>query len=408
MSGKNPGWAFGYVPTAAEWNNLWGGKYDAPAIGHQPFRPDMPPYNAKFDGATDDTAAWQAMFADIASRGWGEVILPGGVSKVRAGQLSIPTQCKIRGQGMGATVIQRLNSGSTGLMFDMSGANSASWKQNSVLEDLTIDGLGAYNGGLLRIVYGNGHYVNRCQFINTNDFALQLVQVWDSVFDNNRLLQCAQNTSATAFTTGDEGGGTTIGSEAIQILGAIAPSGFGSSSDSSNQLRFRDNLIETFYAGAIAQCNSVGTSSGTSSHSILFSGTKLETNNFTGKYIIQQTGDVKTTKIEDTYCGFQGSSGANSGSQQAIYYVNGEGCIVEKLVVNVAVSGLQSFLKMWSNGGGEINNIKAQDAGGTLAKGVIWAAGGTNPNVLGAIITGTPASLPTIYNDAYTVFHSGA
>ncbi len=403
MSGSNPGFVFGQVPTPAQWNTVLTG-YN---VLHFPFNPMASPYNAVFDGVTDDTAAWQAMFADIATRGFGEVVVPAGVSKVRGGVLNIPNQCKIRGQGMASSVIQRLNSGSTGLLLDMSGTATNAWKQNCVLEDFTIDGLGAFNGGMLRIVYGNGHYVNRCQFTNTNDFALQLVQVWDSVFDNNRIIQCGENTSATAFTSGDEGGGSTIGSECIQILGAIASSGFGSSADSSNQLRFRDNLIETFSAGAICQCNSVGTSSGTSSHSILFSGTKIETNVFTGKYLIQQSGDVKTSRYEYTYCGYQGSSGANVGTQQVFYFVNGEGAAIEYMTVNVAVNGLQSFIKTFSNGGGEINNIKAQTAG-TLTKGVIWAAGGTNPNVLGVIIPGAPSSLATIYNDSYTLFHSGA
>lgn len=412
MSGSNPGWALGYVPPPSEWNNLWANKYDAPAIGHQPFRPDMPPYNAKFDGSTDDTAAWAAMFADIASRGWGEVILPGGVSKVQGGALAIPTQCKIRGQGMGATVIQRLNSSSTGLLFDLSGTDTNTWKQYCVLEDLCLDGLGSVNGGLLRFVFGNGHFVNRCQFFRTNDFGIQICQLWDSIFTSNRLLNCSQNTSASAYSNGNDAdggtGGQTIGSEALQIVGKIAASGFGSATASSNQLRFHDTLIESFFAGGIAQVTGFGnTTDGVTSHSISFVDTKMETNNLTGRYFIQQTTDVATTRIVRTYCGFQGSAGVNSGAQNLVYFTNSEGSVVEQLVANIGVNGCQSFVKMFSGGGGEINNIKAQQVG-TLPKAIIWTRGGTNPNVLGTIISGTPASLPTIYNDAYTAFHSGA
>lgn len=385
-----------------------------PNIVHAPFRPDMPPYNAKFDGTTDDTAAWSAMFADIVSRGWGEVVLPGGTSKVQGGQLAIPNQCKIFGQGMASSTVQRLNSSSTGLMFDMSGTDTNTWKQNCVLQDFTIDGLGAYNGGLLRIIYGNGHFIDRCQFVNTNDFAWQMVQLWDSIFSNNRILQCAQNSSANAFTIGNDadlaGAGSTIGSECVQILGSILnASGFGGTNGlSSNQLRFRDNLIESFKAGAIAQCTVYGNTDGTPAHDILFDGTKLEAaTGFTGRYYIQQTTDVSNTTVRQTYMGFQSSTGTNSGLQQLIYFANSQGCIVEELRANVAVNGLQSFIKMWSSGGGEINNIKAQPVG-TLTKGVIWAEGGTNPNVFGTIISGTPASIPSIYNNTYTAFHSGA
>jgi hypothetical protein len=384
----------------------------APSILRPPFRPEN--YNARFDGTTDDTTAFTTMFSAVSAAGGGEVKLPRGTSKIHAGAITVPQNCKIRGQGMGSTVLQRLSSASTGLLLDMSGTNTTTWLQENVLEDFTIDGLGPYNGGLLRIVYGNGHFINRCQFLNTNDFALQLVQVWDSVFNDNRILQCGQNSSANAFTKGNDAdlgsAGSAIGSECVQLLGSILnASGFGGTNgQSSNQLRFRDNLIESFIAGAIAQCTVYGNADGTPAHDVLFDGTKFEAGTgFTGRYFVQQTTDVQNTTLRQSYMGFQSSSGTNSGLQQLIYFANSQACLIEELRANVAVNGLQSFIKMWSGGGGEINNIKAQPVG-TLTKGVLWVEGGTNPNVFGTTISGTPSSIASIYNNSYTAMHSGA
>lgn len=384
-----------------------------PNITHAPFRPDFPPYSATFDGSTDNTSKISQMFSDITTQGFGEVILPSGICKIQGGSgLNIPNQCYMHGGGKGNTVFQRLSSSSTGLLFDMSGANNSSPKQYCHLADFQIDGLGAYSGGLLRVYYGNGHGFDNMQFSDTNDFGIQIVQLWDTVFVNCRFLQCGQNTSATAFTTGDEGGGTSpFGSEAIQILGATASSGFGFSSDSTNQVRFYGTLIESFSAGGIVHAKTTYGSS-PSSHDVAWHDTKMESAvSFTGKYFVQMTADVTNIRLFDTYMGWQVSGGTNSGAQQGVYFSNNVGNEIRNLNVNCAVAGFQSAIKMFEQGPGEISYVKVANAGGTITKGVIWEGSGSSsndPNVLG-VSTGTaPSSLPTIQPGGYTLFHSGA
>lgn len=366
--------------------------FPMPNIIHQSFRPDMPPYNCVPDatpgvtGGTNNTTAIQAMMADIATRGWGEIILPEGLMAVQGGQIVAPTVAPIHmvGKGRALSGFQRINSASTGLLFDMSGATSGAPLADCELSNFQFNGLSSFNGGLLRTVYGMRHLVEDVQFWNTNDFAWQIVQLWDTICRDCNMIQCGMQTTATAFTTGDEGGGAgsgVPGSEVLQILGGIAPSGFGHTTLPSNQLRFIDLNIETFSAGAIVM-GATSNFSGSSSNDVTFDKSKIETQTgFTGKYVIQQMNDVTYCKLLNTFVALGAASGANLAAMQGVYFSAGLGNKVTNLNFSLTASGaLQSILKFWATGIGSSIEGVFHTGSQNPSNGILWQGGGTAPD----------------------------
>lgn len=80
------------------------------------------PWLAKFDGATDDTAAILACFVAVYNAGGGTVVLPAGTAKVTnvAYTLIAARTVNIRGAGAAATVLQQI-AGSVGPVLDIAG-----------------------------------------------------------------------------------------------------------------------------------------------------------------------------------------------------------------------------------------------------------------------------------------------
>src|SRR5579859_407970 len=71
-----------------------------------PFRPESPAYGAKFDGTTDDASAWTAMFTAVATKGYGDVIVPSGTSVISTTQV-VPSGCRIVGRGKDTSILKR-------------------------------------------------------------------------------------------------------------------------------------------------------------------------------------------------------------------------------------------------------------------------------------------------------------
>lgn len=297
-----------------------------PNIIHAPFRPNFPSYNAKFDGSTNDTAAFTAMFADITSQGFGEVILPSGRTVLTQDTLFVPSNCTIRGAGQTSTILQRSGSGS-GAVLNVSGTgpdgSAALHCVNVTLADFQIDGNNG-TGPNLRLFYSSNHNLERLFFNNNQGPGLQAVEWWDSDILSCLWQDVAGNTSATAYTTGPEGGGTTIGSEAIQIMGntVSGSSGFGhgDSQSSNNQLKFLSCRIESFNAGAVVVLRGPGTNNtGSNNYRIIFRDLKLECSSFTGKYVFQFDQYSEFCMLDSVYLSCSGSTGANVGTMRFIY-----------------------------------------------------------------------------------------
>ena len=100
------------------------------------WNPKDSPWLAKFDGATNDTAAIQACITAAAAAGVG-VYLPAGAARVAS--LSIPSSTVIRGAGQSKTTLTQI-SGSNDLMHLVDPGSSTTFTSNVTITDLTLRG----------------------------------------------------------------------------------------------------------------------------------------------------------------------------------------------------------------------------------------------------------------------------
>src|SRR5579859_7931801 len=149
-----------------------------PNIVHAPFRPEFPPYSCKFDGTTNDTTGWSSMFADITSRGYGEVVLPDGVSLITPNTLAIPSFCYMRGKGKDASVLQTAST-TAGWLLKTAGTTTTQ-AQSVTLQDLGLVRNISDTGGVLKLWYSQDCNVERIHIYGNRDFAIQMLQTWDT------------------------------------------------------------------------------------------------------------------------------------------------------------------------------------------------------------------------------------
>lgn len=141
------------------------------------INPKAAPYGAAFDGVTDDSAAWQAVMADLA--GGGAISMPDGVSIYNSSQpLVVPNYLLVKGAGMGASVLKF--TGSAGLSYDS--AYYVRFQDLSILNTGTADLVTFETGGASecvwdhvelqqdaaahRILYGADTVVITCQWLH--------------------------------------------------------------------------------------------------------------------------------------------------------------------------------------------------------------------------------------------------
>jgi hypothetical protein len=107
------------------------------------FNINAPPFNAKSDGVTNDSAAVQAAEVACAAAGGGTVAFPAG--KTIAGGLTLNTDCPNVGVGIGATVVQ-LPAGANTAVFisanfaSLTGTNSVAGVFDTGLKEMSVDG----------------------------------------------------------------------------------------------------------------------------------------------------------------------------------------------------------------------------------------------------------------------------
>ena len=339
-----------------------------------PYRPEN--YGALFDGTTDDTAAWSAMFADIAAAGWGEVVLPRGMTRVNANVLNVPNSCQITGAGRSGTQIKRL--AGTGPLLDASGTASGQRKFRVHLEDFGLDNNGENTGPLFRSVYGSEHKLANLRFDNSIGPAMQIVETWDSNYDFLFSEWCGQGTVAST------NNGSTIGTEVLQLWGSIAASGFGSGGDSNNNLNFNNVRLETFRSSAVS-IRKGPTASGTSNAQIRFNGCKFETGGtFEAQYVIDMSGDVRGITFRDTYLAAISAAGAfaTSGTMRFVNLVGNSFIIFDTTLAWLSVpTAFDCCIRAFTDGTNRVDHFRLNGSAPTGAGGgnaIIRVDGGAN------------------------------
>ncbi len=195
-------------------------------------------YGAKGDGATDDTTAINNAITAAATMGasvgagGATVYFPPGVY-LHSGTIVGKSQVRLLGAGRWATVLKR-----------SADVVSVSWYGTDVedrcwygaMEQLTVEG-DDFEATLVDLVHASQFMLYNVVMHGSLGRALDLVETWDSNFTNLFCESC---------------GGVGAGAPpTIHLRNARASSGFGSSTDNTNEIRFTHLHIEANRAGAI-------------------------------------------------------------------------------------------------------------------------------------------------------------
>lgn len=188
-------------------------------------------YGAAGDGATDDTAAIQAAITAVSGAGGGTVFFPAG--DYRLSGVTVPSNMVLRGEG-NATILRRIGAGTLPLL-DISGTATGAGNHVTFItvRDLVISGNIA-PGLLMRCFYTSVLHCENVRSLLSTGTAFHGAELYDSRFVNCRWDNCGSTTEP-----------------AVLVVNSAAASGFGFSSDNSNQIHFYGCVWETFVNGAL-------------------------------------------------------------------------------------------------------------------------------------------------------------
>lgn len=211
-------------------------------------------YGAKGDGVTDDTEAIQAAINDTSDGG--TVVFPRGIFMVRTIKISNKGTSMV-GNGRWATRIVR-HSG-TEPLIDVNGRGTGiGHARYDSISSLMISGNGK-PGVLLRSYYADSCVYREVSFIHCDGLATDLVEVWDTRFDECTWEDCGSITEPTTLLRNSTNAGT-----------------FGFSNDNTNQIYFTGCRWEGFRNGAICLNGAAGGSK-QRLNGIFFVSCKMET-----------------------------------------------------------------------------------------------------------------------------------
>ena len=216
-------------------------------------------YGAAGDGVTDDTAAIQAAI-DAAPHG-GAVLFPSGIFMV--------TGLKINNKGTGlvgaarwGTRLARLSG--TDPLIDASGTTAIlGHLRYFSLNNIMLDG-SSKPGTLLRSYYADNCICREVNFINCPGMATDLIEVWDTRFEDCTWENCGSITQP-----------------ALLMRNSMPLGEFGYSTDNTNQVHFVSCRWEGFRNGAV-WLDGAANGSTKLLNSIFFVACKMETSSAAG------------------------------------------------------------------------------------------------------------------------------
>jgi len=308
-----------------------------------PFRPESPAYGAKFDGTTDDASAWTAMFTAVATKGYGDVIVPSGTSVISTTQV-VPSGCRIVGRGKDTSILKR--SGNN-VLLNMSGSSTSVRNQHSSLSDLQLTGPST-TGVLVQANYADHHDFDRVHFYNTADVAFVGMELWDTYFRGCHF----ENVGTTTWKTG----------AAVRFL--------GSSTQSTNEVWMSQCRWESF-AGQALFIDSNGFP-GNAPYGIYLSQCKMESSLVSGNAFIDMTNDVSAIHLRDLYMAADASPGGAAAA--FINWVGANDLILDGLHCSVTSSACLGVIYVFTNATGYVGNVR--QVGTALTNGMIQFAGG--------------------------------
>ncbi|MGW4809433.1 glycosyl hydrolase family 28-related protein [Kitasatospora sp. NPDC004272] len=248
-------------------------------------------YGATGDGSTDDTAKVQAAIDAAAVQG-GTVYFPAGryLVKPSGGTPALTVGgngVRLTGAGSKASMLVK---GDNGMLLRVSGAGpdatGATHRRYCSVEDLGFNGNG--RTGLVIELYYNDNTVVRDVYITSNqDICVDGVELWDSRFSN----------LVVESSTGPLNSSTTPN---MWLRNASAASGWGSSTDNTNQVHVTGCRFEAFGTGAL--WITAGTGSTNNPNGIYVTDCKFETSQMQGGPHFKADSSSKHVHASNIYC----------------------------------------------------------------------------------------------------------
>lgn len=304
-------------------------------------------YGALGDGATNDAPAIQAAIDAAEAAGGGTVFFPRGYYKVGA-MLTVETDgVWLVGSGRLATRVEKTGNFA---LIRISGATGAGSNHTTDcgVKAMSLRG-GDFTGVILDLLYVTRGVFEDLHLFGNNDAGIDMVEVWDSRFTNVWVEWCTSTTVP-----------------AVWVRSSRAASGFGSSTDSTNQVVFVGCLIETWKVGAVWIEQGVGTPENI--YGIHFYGTKIETHLVRGPAVVVGSG-ASNINFADTYVFLNSFDTGFSTPVDAISIAGNKqidisGCYIANGAATIA-SGVNV-----QNGGVSLDNIEGYYAAAAPTTGI--------------------------------------
>jgi hypothetical protein len=276
---------------------------------------------AKGDDATDDSAAIQAAITYAATLGdpdtpGATVFFPPGTYRIGT-TCNVPSSVRLLGAGREATTIRRTANVS---VFTFHGTDTPTRNWYCALEHMTFAG-GDFSASCLDFVYVSQFQMDHVSAYACTGSFLDLTEVWDSSFSN-------------VFTDW-VGSGT---HPAIWIRNSRATSGFGYSSDNSNQLKFLNLHCETFPGTAIRIES--GTNNTAPPNGIYFNVVKCESSQVTTPYpFIYISAECRGVYFDKVYCSVNAfAAGSSTGINVIENNSNGQVSLTNIMIASANVT----------------------------------------------------------------------
>lgn len=302
-------------------------------------------------GTNDSTSAIQAAINSLPATG-GVVYFPAGTYKVTptgSPAVGITLQGKKNIRLVGAT-----NGGSTlkkaanGTLLQMSGTATgvANHCNFCTVEHLGLDGGSTFTGQLVQTYYADDLTFYNVYMNNNADVMLGTSELWDSRFINC-VFGASGSTTANASTPG------------ILLQNSAASSGFGLSTDSSNQIYFWGCRFEAFHTGGIWIQQGPGNVGGP--NDIFLTDCKFETSVVNGGPHVLVDTNCRGVHLKHIYLYSGGFNGAYSTAQDLMTYSGQFGTIEDVLCANGGTATVANGITVNSPSAGcivSVNNVR--------------------------------------------------
>ena len=265
-------------------------------------------YGAAGDGVTDDTAAINAAIAAVAASSpanGGVVYFPAGVYAVKPTNTvaaitlnngtTAYTGIRLVGDSIGSTQIKKTANGTLiSMSAPASDPTGATHCKTCSIENIHLSGNG-FTGQVIQAYYADNLYFQNIRIVNNPDVCVAGVEFWDSRF-YNMVIELSGSATANAATPN------------VLLQCSAAASGFGFSSDTTNQIHFIGCRFESFHTGAMWIQQGTGSSSGC--NSIYLVDCKMETASINGGPHLLVDANTRGAYVNNLYCY---SGGFNTG-----------------------------------------------------------------------------------------------